>query len=125
LDGVRDALLEAEASPMKVSGSPLQGAVHDSGVDVGFRLGPDNHEIAQKWDDDCYGVWETVTEFITNRDPEVLEVIEMAARKRLPVFGCAPMASEATIGGWPPPGCAWTTRATTPKSPDEERAGIT
>ena len=64
---------------------------------VGFRLGPEVHEIAQKWDD-CFGVWETVTEFITNRDSEVLEVIEMAERNRLPIFGCAPMASDATIG---------------------------
>ena len=98
LDGVRDALREAEASPMKVFwAAPFKVPYTIPESNVGFRLGPDAHEIAQKWDD-CYGVWETVTEFITNRDPEVLEVIEMAARHRLPVFGCAPMASEATIG---------------------------
>ena len=98
LDGVRDALFEAAASPMKVFwAAPYKVPYTIPESNVGFRLGPDTHEIAQKWDD-CYGVWETVTEFITNRDPEVLEVIEMAARNRLPVFGCAPMASEATIG---------------------------
>jgi len=98
LDGVRDALYEAAASPMKVFwAAPYKVPYTIPESNVGFRLGPDTHEIAQKWDD-CYGVWETVTEFITSRDPEVLEVIEMAARNRLPVFGCAPMASEATIG---------------------------
>ena len=98
LDGVRDALLEAATSPLKVFwAAPYKVPYTIPETNVGFRLGPETHEIAQKWDD-CFGVWETVTEFITNRDQEVLEVIEMAARNRLPVFGCAPMASEATIG---------------------------
>lgn len=98
LDGVRDALSEAEASPMKVFwAAPYKVPYTIPESNVGFRLGPEIHKIAQNWDD-CFGVWETVTEFITNRDPEVLEVIEMAARNRLPVFGCAPMASTATIG---------------------------
>jgi adenine deaminase len=98
LEGVRDALSEAEASPMKIFwAAPYKVPYTIPESNVGFRLGPEVHEIAQKWDD-CFGVWETVTEFITNRDPEVLEVVEMAARNRLPVFGCAPMASEATIG---------------------------
>jgi adenine deaminase len=98
LDGVRDALVEADASPMKIFwAAPYKVPYTIPESNVGFRLGPEVHEIAQKWDD-CFGVWETVTEFITNRDPEVLEVVEMALRNRLPVFGCAPMASEATIG---------------------------
>jgi adenine deaminase len=98
LEGVRDALSEAEASPMKVFwAAPYKVPYTIPETNVGFRLGPDVHEVAQKWDD-CYGVWETVTEFVVNRDPEVLSVMEMAARNRLPVFGCAPMASAATIG---------------------------
>jgi adenine deaminase len=98
LEGVRDALSEAEASQMKIFwAAPYKVPYTIPESNVGFRLGPEVHEIAQKWDD-CFGVWETVTEFITNRDAEVLEVIEMAGRNRLPVFGCAPMASAATIG---------------------------
>ncbi len=98
LQGVRDALSEAAASPMKIFwAAPYKVPYTIPETNVGFRLGPEVHEIAQQWED-CFGVWETVTEFITNRDPEVLEVIEMAGRNRLPVFGCAPMASEATIG---------------------------
>ena len=98
LDGVRDALTEADASPMKVFwAAPYKVPYTIPESNVGFRFGPDTHELAQQWQD-CYGVWETVAEFITNRDPEVLAVLEMAARNRLPVFGCAPMASEATIG---------------------------
>ncbi len=98
LEGVRYALSEAEASQMKIFwAAPYKVPYTIPESNVGFRLGPEVHEIAQKWDD-CFGVWETVTEFITNRDAEVLEVIEMAGRNRLPVFGCAPMASAATIG---------------------------
>ena len=98
LEGVRDALSEAEPSQMKIFwAAPYKVPYTIPESNVGFRLGPEVHEIAQKWDD-CFGVWETVTEFITNRDAEVLEVIEMAGRNRLPVFGCAPMASAATIG---------------------------
>jgi len=98
LDGVRDALAEAAASPMKVFwAAPYKVPYTIPESNVGFRLGPDTHEIAQKWAE-CHGVWETVTEFITNRDPEVLEVMEMAVRNRLPIFGCAPMADDATIG---------------------------
>jgi adenine deaminase len=98
LEGVRDALLEADTSPMKIFwAAPYKVPYTLPESNVGFRLGPDVHEIAQKWED-CFGVWETVTEFITNRDAEVLEVIEMAGRNRLPVFGCAPMANAATIG---------------------------
>lgn len=98
LEGVRDALSEAAASPMKIFwAAPYKVPYTIPETNVGFRLGPEVHEIAQQWED-CFGVWETVTEFITNRDPEVLEVIEMAGRNRLPVFGCAPMANEATIG---------------------------
>ena len=98
LEGVRDALSEAAASPMKIFwAAPYKVPYTIPESNVGFRLGPEVHEIAQKWDD-CFGVWETVTEFITNRDSEVLEVMEMAVRNRLPIFGCAPMASDATIG---------------------------
>lgn len=97
LDGVRDALAEAAASPLKVFWAvPFKVPYTIPESNVGFRLGPDVHEVAQQWAD-CYGVWETVSEFITNRDPEVLDVLEMAARHRLPVFGCAPMADDATL----------------------------
>jgi adenine deaminase len=98
LDGVRDALSEAAASLLKVFwAAPFKVPYTIPESNVGFRLGPEVHETVQQWED-CYGVWETVTEFITNRDPEILHVIELAARNRLPVFGCAPMADEATIG---------------------------
>ena len=39
------------------------------------------------------GIWETVQEFITERDDRVLAALEMARRNRLPAFGCAPMAT--------------------------------
>lgn len=98
LEGVRDALSEAAASPMKVFWAvPFKVPYTIPESNVGFRLGLGTHEIAQQWPD-CWGIWETVSEFITNRDPEVLDVLELAATNRLPVYGCAPMASAATIG---------------------------
>lgn len=98
LDGVQDALAEAAASPMKVFwAAPYKVPYTIPESNVGFRLGPDIHKLVQTWPD-CFGVWETVTEFVTNRDEEVLEVMEMAWHNRLPIFGCAPMASRETIG---------------------------
>lgn len=97
MEGLRDAFAEAEASPLKVFwGAPYKVPYTIPESNVGYRLGPEVHATVQRWEE-CLGVWETVTEFITNRDPEVLEVLEMAASNRLPVFGCAPMADPATV----------------------------
>jgi len=63
---------------------------------VGFTFGPGEHREAQGWPE-CVGVWETVQEFISERDANVLEALDMASRNRLPVFGCAPMASGSRL----------------------------
>ncbi|CAM5283956.1 adenine deaminase [Streptomyces spiroverticillatus] len=97
VDGVREALREAEQSPMKIFwGAPFKTPYTLPETTVGFNFGPAEHEETQDWAD-CYGVWETVAEFVLNRDPDVLRALELAHRNRLPVFGCAPMASSTTI----------------------------
>ncbi|MHB1509705.1 MAG: adenine deaminase C-terminal domain-containing protein [Acidimicrobiales bacterium] len=97
LDGVRDALAEAGDTPLKVFwAAPFKVPYTVPESNVGFRLGPDVHEVVQQWPE-CWGVWETVTEFITNRDPDVLKVLELAASNRLPVFGSNPMTGGTRL----------------------------
>ncbi|MFC8711417.1 adenine deaminase C-terminal domain-containing protein [Streptomyces sp. NPDC057197] len=97
LDGVREALREAEAGPMKIFwGAPFKTPYTLPETTVGFTFGPDEHAETQGWAD-CFGVWETVAEFVLNRDEKVLRALELAHRNRLPVFGCAPMAAPTTV----------------------------
>ena len=50
LEGVRDALTEAADSPMKVFwAAPYKVPYTIPETNVGFRLGPEVHEIAQRW----------------------------------------------------------------------------
>ncbi|MGC8593935.1 MAG: adenine deaminase C-terminal domain-containing protein [Nitrososphaeria archaeon] len=44
-----------------------------------------------------WGVWETVAEFITNRDKDILSSLELARRLHKPIFGCLPLASKQKI----------------------------
>lgn len=98
LDGVRDALEEAHASPLRVFwAAPFKVPYTLPPSTVGHTFGPAEHAIAQGWPE-CVGVWETVAEFVLNRDPDVLDALEQAARARLPVFGCAPMSEGGRIG---------------------------
>ncbi|MEV6162193.1 adenine deaminase C-terminal domain-containing protein [Streptomyces sp. NPDC052052] len=97
LDGVREALREADASPMKIFwGAPFKTPYTLPETTVGFSFGPEEHAETQEWAD-CFGVWETVAEFVLNRDEKVLRALELAHRNRLPIFGCAPMAGATTI----------------------------
>jgi adenine deaminase len=97
LDGVREALDEAAETPLKIFwAAPFKVPYTVPETNVGFKLGPAVHEVVQKWPE-CFGVWETVTEFVTERDPDVLKVLEMAAANRMPVFGSAPMTSGARL----------------------------
>ena len=99
LDGVREFLDEAALSPLKVFwGAPFKAPYTLPESTVGFTFGPGEHAEAQQWPE-CVGVWETVQEFVENRDPDVLAAIEMAIKNRLPVYGCAPMADAAGISG--------------------------
>ena len=99
LDGVREFLDESALSPLKVFwGAPFKAPYTLPESTVGFTFGPEEHEEAQQWPE-CVGVWETVQEFVENRDPDVLAAMEIALKNRLPVYGCAPMADAAGISG--------------------------
>ncbi len=92
LDGVREFLDEAGQSPLSVFwAAPAKMPYTFPESTVGFTFGPEQHREAQGWPE-CVGIWETVQEFITERDDKVLAALDLAVRNRLPVFGCAPMA---------------------------------
>jgi adenine deaminase len=97
LEGVREALAEAERSPLRLFwAAPFKVPYTLPQSTVGFRLGPAEHRIVQQWPQ-CYGVWETVSEFVLNKDPDTLDALEQARRNRLPIFGCAPMADREAL----------------------------
>lgn len=99
LDGVREFLDEAADGPLRVFwGAPAKAPYTVPESNVGHRFGPDEHRIAQTWDE-CYGLWETVQEFVEHGDPEVIEALEMARSNRLRPFGCAPMADPRRVAG--------------------------
>lgn len=93
LAGVREFLDEARQGPLSLLwAAPAKMPYTYPESTVGFTLGPEQHQEAQAWPE-CLGIWETVQEFITERDNNVLAALDLAARNRLPVFGCAPMAT--------------------------------
>jgi adenine deaminase len=93
LAGVREFLDEARQGPLSLLwAAPAKTPYTFPESTVGFTLGPQQHQQAQAWPE-CVGIWETVQEFITERDPKVLAALDLAARNRLPAFGCAPMAT--------------------------------
>ena len=97
LEGVREFLDEAQHSPLSLFwAAPAKMPYTFPESTVGFTFGPGEHREAQGWPE-CVGVWETVQEFISERDANVLEALDLASRNRLPVFGCAPMASGSRL----------------------------
>jgi adenine deaminase len=100
LDGVRAFLDEARATPLKVFwGAPCKTPYTIPTSTVGYRFGPQDHEVSQRWPE-CIGVWETVREFIQEEDEDVLAAIEIARKNRLPVLGCAPMARGPSLSSY-------------------------
>ncbi|MEM2293542.1 MAG: adenine deaminase C-terminal domain-containing protein [Candidatus Caldarchaeum sp.] len=94
LRGVMEFLREAERTPLKVfwcAPSKLPYTIPPS--TVGYRFGLKQHRIVQRLSS-CFGVWETVKEFVLEGDYEVLSAMKLAARNRLSVYGCAPMIDD-------------------------------
>jgi adenine deaminase len=97
LEGVREFLDEAASGPLGVFwGAPSKLPYTLPESTVGHTFGPAEHALAQQWPE-CVALWETVQEFVFERDPKVLEAIDLAARHRLPVMSCAPLAEGAKI----------------------------
>ena len=99
-DSVRAFLDEAKATPLRVFwGAPCKTPYTIPTSTVGYRFGPRDHEVTQRWPE-CIGVWETVREFIQEEDEDVLAAIEIARKNRLPVLGCAPMARGPSLSSF-------------------------
>lgn len=100
LEGLKEVLEEVEKSPLKVFwGAPYKTPYTIPQSTVAFNFNKEVHEEVQQWPQ-CYGVWETVREFLQEEDEDTLGAIETAFKNRLPVFGCAPMARGNDLNGY-------------------------
>lgn len=99
LDGVRRSLDESKKTGMRIWwGAPAKAPYTVPESTVGHPFGPAEHWIAHEWPE-CVGIWETVQEMVEHGDPAVLEALELARERRLPVFGCAPLSDARRIAG--------------------------
>lgn len=100
LEGLQEVFEEVKASPLKVFwGAPYKTPYTFPQSTVAFNFTKEVHSVVQQWPE-CFGVWETVREYIQEEDEDTLGAIEEAAKNRLPIFGCAPMARGKELNGY-------------------------
>ena len=100
LEGLQEVFDEIKLSPLKVFwGAPYKTPYTFPQSTVAFNFTKEVHENVQKWPE-CFGVWETVREYVTEEDEDTLGAIAEAAKNRLPIFGCAPMARGKELNGY-------------------------
>ena len=100
LEGLQEVLAEMKQSPLKVFwGAPYKTPYTIPKSTIAFNFTEDVHKEVQKWPE-CYGVWETVREFLQEEDEDTLGAIAEAWKNHLPVFGCAPMARGNDLNGY-------------------------
>ena len=100
LEGLKEVFEEVKASPLKVFwGAPYRTPYTFPQSTVAFNFTEEVHKEVQKWPE-CFGVWETVREYVQEEDEETLGAIAQAFANRLPVFGCAPMARGKDLNGY-------------------------
>jgi len=100
LEGLKEVFEEVKASPLKVFwGAPYRTPYTFPQSTVAFNFTEAVHKEVQKWPE-CFGVWETVREYVQEEDEETLGAIAQAFSNRLPVFGCAPMARGKDLNGY-------------------------
>lgn len=100
LEGLQEVFEEIKASPLKVFwGAPYKTPYTFPQSTVAFNFTKEVHHTVQQWPE-CFGVWETVREYIQEEDEDTLGAIEQAAQNRLPIFGCAPMARGKELNGY-------------------------
>lgn len=100
LEGLQEVFKEIEGLPLRVFwGAPYRTPYTVPQSTVAFNFTKEVHEKVQQWPQ-CYGVWETVREFVTECDDDTLGAISLANKNRLPVFGCAPMARGKELDGY-------------------------
>jgi adenine deaminase len=100
LEGLKEVFQEIKQSPLKVFwGAPFKTPYTFPVSTVSCNFNPEVHADVQTWPE-CFGVWETVREFIQEEDDDTLGAIAQAAISRLPIFGCAPMARGKDLNGY-------------------------
>lgn len=100
LEGLKEVHAEVKKSPLKVFwGAPFKTPYTIPQSTVAYNFTHETHKEVQKWPE-CYGVWETVREFLQEEDEDTLGAISEAISNRLPVFGCAPMAQGKDLNGY-------------------------
>ncbi len=100
LDGLQEIFSEIEGGPLKVFwGAPHQTPYTFPTSTIAYNFTKETHKDVQAWPQ-CFGVWETVREFIQEEDENTLGAIALAEENRLPVFGCAPMARGKELNGY-------------------------
>ena len=100
LEGLKEIFEEIKKSPLKVFwGAPHQTPYTIPQSTISYNFTKEVHEEVQKWPE-CFGVWETVREFIQEEDENTLGAIAEASKNRLPIFGCAPMARGKELNGY-------------------------
>ncbi len=100
LEGLQEIFAEIEQTPLKVFwGAPHQTPYTIPQSTVAYNITTQTHREVQKWPQ-CFGVWETVREFIQEEDEETLGAMAVAAENNLPVFGCAPMCQGKDLNGY-------------------------
>lgn len=100
LDGLKEIFEEIDKTPLKVFwGAPHQTPYTFPKSTISYNFNHETHKKVQL-SDRCFGVWETVREFIEEEDENTLGAIVEAKNNRLPVFGCAPMAVGKDLNGY-------------------------
>ena len=100
LEGLREVLAEMKQSPLKVFwGAPFKTPYTIPQSTVAYNFTKETHQEVQKWPE-CFGVWETVREFLQEEDEDTLGAISEAIENRLPVFGSAPMLRGKDLNGY-------------------------
>ncbi len=100
LEGLQEIFAEIKGTPLRVFwGAPHQTPYTIPQSTIAYNFTKETHAEVQKWPE-CFGVWETVREFIQEEDENTLGAIVEANKNRLPVFGCAPMARGKELNGY-------------------------
>ncbi len=100
LEGLKEVMEEIKGLPLNLFwGAPYKTPYTIPKSTVSFNFTPEVHEEVQKWKQ-CVGVWETVTESVTEEDPDTLGALELGFKNRLPILGCAPMARGKTLNSY-------------------------
>ncbi len=100
LEGLKEVMEEIKGLPLNLFwGAPYKTPYTIPKSTVSFNFTPEVHEEVQKWKQ-CVGVWETVTESVTEEDPDTLGALELGFKNRLPILGCAPMARGKALNSY-------------------------